>query len=396
MITHNLPVRLQSEGYITIPAREGGTGDFWYVTVLFIPLIGYLTYVGLEIWNPYFSPFMLLMPVLLGWFYFTFFGPTLRFIIRRSRGYPGLHIDESGLYGSVIDVRGGRLVWDDILAVDFQTSEHSMYRGISIAVSDRVRANKGLRYRREVTPLVEMLPIDAQLTVPLLQTAHDLWGSKAHSPLLVDGRPVNLVTDDMAQHDARMRAIERGESVAINYRAGRMRTQLWFGIPFLLVCVAALLGLPIWMWTDVESWGDEVWALWVMTVIFIPLALLSAVLIGSIFQRWRRARSGVALYILDERGLHEPSRGALRSVLPWTACEFAFVRHQSRAPDMVMLKVIDIEKYLRSDRFYDVIGKKFRSWFQKDRLPIEYNLAGMRPDEMCDLLNQAIFRWGRR
>jgi hypothetical protein len=396
MLPPNLPARLQSDGYITIPAREGGTGDFWFVSVLFVPLIIYMTVMGLQGWDVVFTPFMLFLTGILAWAYVGFFGSTFMFIWRRSRGFPGLHIDENGLYGSVLNVRGGRLEWADILAIDYQTSEYSIYRGISIAVSERVRAGRGLRYRREVTPLVEMLPFDAQLIVPLLKTARELWATEDNSPLLIDGRPIGLITDSVAVQDSRLEAIGRGEAVKIDYRGSTMRWQLLFGVPFLLVAAVGLLAMPALMWYDASFSDDEEWALWLFTIAMVLVDVLFGFLLMGLVRKWREARSGRPLYILDAAGLHEPSGFTLSRPLPWSACGFAYIRRHHKSPDMVMVPVEHIDDYTHSHRLSHRLTKVFRKWFQGKSVVIDYGSAGMRSDEMCDLLNAAILKWGSR
>ncbi len=388
-----LPERLEPDSYVTIPAREGGTGDFWFVTLCMVPLILYLTGTALVELDMLLTPFLLIMAAVLTWVYLALLGSTLRFAYRRSRGWPGLHIDQHGLYGSVINVRGGRVSWADILAVDHQTSAHSIFSGIALAVPDRVPGRKGLRFRREVDLLMEMLPVEAGVLLPLLQAAHRQWAPTEDSPVLLDGRPVTLLNSGMALQDARLAAIGRGEKVSIDYRKGRIGLQLLVLLPLLLMLLAAMVAISVGSWM-IDDFRDDLWAVVLINLLGLVISPLLGYAIYNLIDRYRNARSGKPLYVLDAQGLHDPARSALRRPLPWSACTFAYLRRHHRAPDTVMLPAKNLDAYTRDDRTADSVGRILRKRFVGDSLNIEYGLAGLRPDEMCDLLNAAIIQWG--
>ena len=381
---------------ITVPNRPGGTGDFWFVTVVLVPLILYLAGLGLVEWDTFFTAVMLVMAGFLAWVYVVLFGSTLRFIVRRARGWPGLHIDDQGIYGAAVNLRGGRLAWTDILAVDHQTTQHSMYTGVALAVSDRIRAKKGLRYLREVDLLTEMLPVRTEVLVPALQAFHAHWAPEAAARAQSSTGSSGLLREEMALQDARLAAIQRGESVTIPFRPGRMRAQLYFGLPFLGLFSVAMLWFAYWMWTAISPQDDHRWVLYLVTPIILGLALLFVSLIVQLLQRYRSAQSGQPLYQLTERGLHEPSRTVLDRTLPWSACEVAYLRRQPKGPDMVQLDCKDLDRYLVTDRFTNRLLNGLNRRFQRNRLTLDYTPAGLRPDELVDLLNEAIFQWGKK
>ena len=63
---------------------------------------------------------------------------------------------------------------------------------------------------------------------------------------------------------------------------------------------------------------------------------------------------------------------------------------------MVQLDGKDLDRYLVTDRFTNRLLNDLNRRFQRNRLTLDYTPAGLRPDELVDLLNEAIFQWGRK
>ena len=396
MSTHHpsLPVQLLAGPSLTLDTRKGALGDFWFVSACLIPLILYLVGMGIYVGDTFGLLFMWGMGAFLAWIYWLFFRLPLRFVLRRWRGRPALYLDREGVRGGALDVRGGRLSWSEILDIDYQTNSHSIYPQIALAVGEGVRAGKGIRYRREVIIDSNLLAIESDLLLAVLRLAHERWSSYERSPVRVDGRPVSLTTESASVQDARLEAIARGEPVVLERRRARTRVQLFLGLPFLIGVIAVGLWLPIWWWQDAGSY-DDFWLLFGVFLLIDCLVLpLMAIGVYDLVRKARLLRRGLPLYVLDAEGLHEPGGDNLTEPLPWSACQFAYTRRVPRSADAVLLKVEHLDRYTRRDTVGQRLSGYFRNFFQRDALLLNYGLAGLRPDELVDLVNAAIGRYG--
>jgi hypothetical protein len=196
----------------------------------------------------------------------------------------------------------------------------------------------------------------------------------------------------MALQEARLAEIQAGRAVRIDYRKGRMRAQLWFGVPLLLLLIGGMATLSIWSW-KVDDFKHDLWVVVLITLLGVAVAGLMSLVLLAILRRWWALRSGKALYVFEERGLREPTHQVLSRSVPWSACSLAYIQRRHRSPDAVILPVKNLSHYTRNDRAWSSITVVLQLNFRRDKLTVEYDLAGLRSDEMCDLLNAAILRY---
>ncbi len=331
-------------------------------------------------------------------------GYALRIWWRRSRGMPDLVLDDRGVHGAFLAVRGGRLTWEDILdtATFRLPGPHygeplvllQLREGVVRSWDARLQATEGVHFRREVSLSPDLFGLGSAELERLLRREI----RSTDRPAADRGRPsapVSSLTKRAARLGDYIAAVRRGETVEFRATPLRRGTFGCVMIPLLAVLTAGIVGGPFaWYWL-IGSGDSEFWVPMVVTVV---LALTVGPLIAyAFYQQCRRAPAvllGRPVWRLSPEGLADPSGVFLKATVPWQAVYSASVFMAPRSGDNLRLHGDRLYRYTAGISSPNSLLQGSLS--TTESIAIQHQDTPLTSLELRDLIEVCIVEWGRR
>ena len=392
---------------LTVAHKSGGLGDEVFALSGMGFLFAVMTWATAVTLDTHWALTLLCVAVWAAITYITLMvaGPVLSYAIARWRGEAPFEADAEGIRGAAVPVRGGRLRWADIRAVETVSHEGAGF-GHSICLAVDPARLGGLRhrlshlalgrqrFRHEVTLLTDGLDVrDYELGL-LIEAGLQLYGAPEWRDTL-EAAPAER-TRKAASQDERVAALLRGETAVFPPRRWQLALQLVL-LPLLAGLTLAIIGLPF-LWLHIADSGDALWAVFaILLVLAIAVGPVLCYAVGSQVRITVQQLRGAPALAIGPDGIRLLDESGKALAVPWRDCTDAYVYNQYRGGVHVLLGVRAGSPVDPRRERSGLIGwiQALLSRLQHGRLAVPWGGTSMSPLQLSELLNAGIAHYNR-